>query len=1411
MTTERNDGYVAQGVRPTPTKAPAPGRSQPLSRQVDDEVYAAFAARGYSRSSIRNVNPDNARRVIETNFGERSDEERRRAYETINREYQKAAQYRLRAPQRELVPGGGIVRSFASRTVNQISGRNVIEPPRRNDLEAKVGAVGSALIFPEPRSIHEIEPWELALIEMGMPASGIAQAAKTMSQSTKAALAQTRITAPVIAKSAAARVRELQIDERGSLRLGGDDTLRPIEQFPKGTTPPLAGQVRGPPGPPIKGRPTGTGSGGGGGGGVPLTARTLGEMNNEARGQSVLTPLQRATMNASRKPIDADNVLFSLPEDLREFTAPALQHNAIWDSIPGKIAGRVLNPGAVGEQTAIRSIGHIHDVAMEALEGQAKTAAAQWMGEANRVFKFDHIAASGKVRLRPGYVATAVRAAKDVIKDKNFGKIADMIEHPERYQFTDEQTRLLRVFSDTPTQMLRDSQTRLGADLYEGMQDYVQRITKRGPQGEWPLRRPNSQAPRSFNFHDELRATGRELIDDPQRILEERLSSGVRTYVNQWAKNEVAKIPEVAKGLTQERIGLDVMKAAKDARTARDVAKAAYVAANSPEGFLALQESEAAYVQAQAALIKAGRAARHPGFTEVHLAGRIVPWELRQEADRYLPGLLDQTRPSHWINSHIQDLIRLIRTITLTSDASYGFVQGQQLFFRNHVAWWKSMGQAMYALVDEPRSLSGADFAIAQEGMQAGAIIRPTEMLFSRRGLSSIPTRIPLLKEPFVRFNRGFEHFTFRGQFELYKAGRTRILAQNPDGGAEAMNALADLGTAIRRELGTESYAILGIGATQRSVEALLAFAPRFYRANAFILGQALTGGAGGMEAKRALGSMLAGGLALSAGAQWALNGKGLNFDDPESADWLQVQVGESYFNMFGPFYPLFRATARTTVYLQQGEKEKAWREWQRYATSKASFPIRITQDVGRLIFQDEFQDFEGNLVVKADDSTLERTKQGLVYGLGAYGKPITYDTIASGVGGGRPESGASFFGMQDRYSPTMELDRHFREQQDINPEGRPLRDANYEQRLEMGRRFPKLADKLDETGRGDFGRVERAQDAAEREVHGQLVAEFQRLMPLMESGDTEADNEFRSFYEEKIRELSVRRIQANKDFGKFERDDFDVDKIKDPLDKALFSYWALYRQEIAQGGVLRPGSGSVDFIILDRRLAELQAGWTEQQKLYVETNRGPQNLPPELQDYDRLQRWRRQSGWHEYYQKTPDFINDTPEFQSLYEEAKLMERDGPLSLKQWKDELYQEYGKKEADFRLAWIGEIDKAVAREQYALRADNPEMDYLTALYLGSPPALRSTQARLAMTRTEARQLGVVMYTDGNGDPHYIAENHLDVLRGLGIFSLEQLAGMSIGVLAAQRGIGTKLARAYIADAQALLAAMRKAQAA
>jgi len=400
---------------------------------------------------------------------------------------------------------------------------------------------------------------------------------------------------------------------------------------------------------------------------------------------------------------------------------------------------------------------------------------------------------------------------------------------------------------------------------------------------------------------------------------------------------------------------------------------------------------------------------------EALVLNKIAPSSLVKEINKWIdiPGQFGQLSVG---SGKVSEFLQLWRSTMVSFDLSYGYIQGQAVFFANPVAWWRAQAAATVSLVNQPFSYVDKNFDVIMRGIDSGAIQPPTELLFGKRGLSALPTKIPLLGTVFTRTNRAFEWFTFVGQVELYKAAEAGVLSRtgavllDTSGNVitdvayrEVQDELISLSSAIRKTLGTESYARLGVSPRQQKIEALLAFAPRFYRAFVGLMSQVFTGGPGGARARKVMGLMIGGATALTIAVNLATQRKMPNYTDVEDADWGKAKFGDSYVSFYGPFHPYFRTIARFGVYMAQGKPEKALNEVQRLFTSKASLPLRSFRQWGEVFFTGEARTYEGE--------TIDFTPDGFANWLEEQA-PISPSQVTRGLVEGRPEEIINIIGV---------------------------------------------------------------------------------------------------------------------------------------------------------------------------------------------------------------------------------------------------------------------------------------------------------------------------------------------------------------------------------------------------------------
>ena len=952
--------------------------------------------------------------------------------------------------------------------------------------------------------------------------------------------------------------------------------------------------------------------------------RTINDMIREAKGQRALTPEERAGISDALRPIDEGGLLYKIDDDFERHARDLLQPDTpirrALRGVPGvKQVVALWTPAQMERTNPIAMIGLRKDMFLETEMLHARTAVMRWQLDADRFFRFRKSGSLLARIVRPNIdqpvVATRVQAAEGVsTRAKSFGTIDDMLENPQNYILTSQQQAVIKQGQDMTTQLLRDAQ-RLGVDAVEMTEAYWHRIVTAGPSetlsGTMITKRVGARKghtlQRAFKDVEEGIEEGYRYETDPGIRLLARLEAGIQTIADAHVRRQISRLPGVETALQQlERRFPATIKGVKQARVARDNAKAAFLkkGGDTPDNLMKLRQSEADFVSAQRDLYIDKRQVGQASWGESRLPnGRFAPRELVAEVDKYLDLPGTQVAQGGKAMQLVVETMQAIRTNLTTADLAAGFIQGQALFFRpaGHLAWWKAQLHSLISVIDSPKAYVDRNAAVIDEAVDIGAISIPTDFLYARRGLASAPTAIPLAGPALKGLNRAFEWFIFVAQTELYKATRTGAIKKAPGRAARAgvsveqqlTEDLVSLGTAIRKGVGTESFAILGVRPTQKTIESLMLFAPRFTRAFSGLLAQSLTGGPGGAEARKAVGSLLAGGTSLLVGIHYLRHNKMPNVDDPFAPDWMQTPQGRSYFNPYGPFYNYFRTLARMSVYISRGEPDKATKEMANFVRSKASVALRGADIAGSLLFRGEAQTFEGERMTDITSTVTGIAKE--------FGVPIAPGELIQGLQEGRPEAAVELIGINPRATQYSQMDIEFQRQEDINPDGKSFRYAIPSEKQEMARRFPDIAQKMIERGRGKSGQARREWDQADKDAYGMEEGLIQELQ------DNEITlDEFRGRYSEIQREKAVDKAATNHRLGLFQD---KQDLPDDPNDRALAQYYQSFDEA-------RTSSGRLDYDVLEEIEAKLREDWTPEQEEYVDLNTGLTDHPALIQEF---------------------------------------------------------------------------------------------------------------------------------------------------------------------------------------------------
>ena len=779
---------------------------------------------------------------------------------------------------------------------------------------------------------------------------------------------------------------------------------------------------------------------------------------------------------------------------------------------------------------------------------------------------------------------------------------------------------------------------------------------------------------RDFEHMKEAIEAGLEYETNPYLRLLARLDAGIETTSNQNAYTEIMALTQKDVGLSSSEdlifktrlkklatSGPDgsrplVLKTADQAKAARDTVKSTYVAhlrastrTKDPIPFdpaleLAMRRAEADYVTALSNVLAAKDRIFVADLREAPIGSNLGPKAVVQDI-RALIELPQLQGPSPTKGGPVEatrQVFQLLRSMITNVDAAASFINGQFILTRHPIVWGQATLGSWAAFVKEPTAYIAKNWDVMEEGMNAGAIIRPTEYMFERTGLASLPTKIPFLGPVFTRFNRMFEWYVVTGQTELYKSVRQNIVALEdaPWGQAlnqvEARDALIDLGKAIRKELGTESYAILGIRPTQQTIESLTFFAARFFRANLGLIGQAFSkhgieraamlGGKaahpnrGAAEARRALITMVSAGYGITAGIHLAQTGRPPNVTDPYAPDWMQFSMGKGYANIFGPFYSYLRTVARIGYAMSEGDTAKASGEAGKFVNSRAGLPFRVVGLTAEgMLSPYGARTFEGEQI--------GLTPRGIVAGAEEVILPIAPTEMIKGLSESRWEAMSEAFGLGTRANPYQQLDLIYQQQikdplnemylarqemgmadeHSLGVSQPSFRDATQFEEHWMSQQYPELYNESRLHAPGDFGAASaKAWENIKAAIEAEKLLDS-RLYNKKAAADGNAIDgqkyieEFDSIQADKY--ASNRQVWADADI-------FDEAKLpedeENPNKRAMLQYIQVHQRNSAIEGerVL------MDWDQIQIELGELEKDWTPEQGKYVSINTGLWHSP---------------------------------------------------------------------------------------------------------------------------------------------------------------------------------------------------------
>jgi hypothetical protein len=267
--------------------------------------------------------------------------------------------------------------------------------------------------------------------------------------------------------------------------------------------------------------------------------------------------------------------------------------------------------------------------------------------------------------------------------------------------------------------------------------------------------------------------------------------------------------------------------------------------------------------------------------------------------------LLEDNGYGVWkVGAEISGALRKFRTVF---DVGAPFIHGLPLLMRNQTAWAKATQQHYATLFDPITGNKGlrskyiaensadiTDFLKHGGGMGSSEF---TETMAEGGWFAALPTtigeskRVPSLLKPAAasipsvinrssgHFANSFESFLDAARIETWKGLR---------GSVDEKDA-TELASFVNKMTGTSSSRALGVPLSQQQFEAALPFfAPRYFRSISALMLDTFSGGLRGDQARKAVGSMLAGVVLVHIATQQAL-GQPIRLDPSKPSEFLRT------------------------------------------------------------------------------------------------------------------------------------------------------------------------------------------------------------------------------------------------------------------------------------------------------------------------------------------------------------------------------------------------------------------------------------------------------------------------------------------------------------------------------------------
>ncbi len=358
-----------------------------------------------------------------------------------------------------------------------------------------------------------------------------------------------------------------------------------------------------------------------------------------------------------------------------------------------------------------------------------------------------------------------------------------------------------------------------------------------------------------------------------------------------------------------KKLGLDAKESAQVLRNTLRQTEKLYQGARKAELdalLVRMEDVKVGTVKAKNIVVKqatlAKERARSPRSGETRGPGDLSEQIFSKEtAARIEKTMLDNGTKAWKIPSKVTGVLRQVRT---TFDVGTLMVQGLPLLFRDP-AMWGQVAEASIKSLFDPRIRAryiANNATDLTELIQHGGLLGSefTEALTDGGWLARLPTNISNSRAPSAlatpvaggakvinvttqRFGTSFNTMLDLGRVEMWKS--LKPLAKTQDD-------LDDIATFVNHMTGVMSPKALGIPLSQQEFESsVMFFSPRFTRATAALFADVFRGGIRGDQARRTLGQLFLGGMAMHSAIAMSLDQKP-NLNPLDRGKFLRVNIG---------------------------------------------------------------------------------------------------------------------------------------------------------------------------------------------------------------------------------------------------------------------------------------------------------------------------------------------------------------------------------------------------------------------------------------------------------------------------------------------------------------------------------------